>query len=224
MQNVVIVTALDIETRAILRQLGNWEEETVDGTVLYRGKFEDWHVAVVEVGTGNSAAAALASRAIAHCKAEVAFFVGVAGGVKDVALGDVVVASKVYGYEAGKDTQYGFLPRADMQHSAHGLEQRARAISKRKLWCNRLDRSLNKSDPDIFVGPVAAGEKVVASTKSDTAKFLKNQYSDTLAVEMEGRGFLEAVHIHNILGTVIRGISDRLSGKKRNPALSQISV
>lgn len=28
-----------------------------------------------------------------------------------------------------------------------------------------------------------------------------------------GRGFLEAVHIHPILGTVVRGISDRLSGK-----------
>jgi nucleoside phosphorylase len=212
-QSVVIVTALDLETRAVLRHLGPWTEETVDGTVLYIGAFSDWNVAVVEVGPGNVAVAALASRAIGHCKADVALFVGVAGGVKDVALGDVVVASKVYGYESGKDTSSGFLPRPDMQHSAHGLEQRARAMCKRKLWCNRLDRSINETDPQIFVGPIAAGEKVVASTRSATAKFLKKQYGDTLAVEMEGRGFLEAVHINSVLGTVIRGISDQLSGK-----------
>ncbi len=210
---MVIVTALDVETRAVLRQLGPWSEETVDGTVLYRGTLADWNVAVVEVGPGNIAAAALASRAIGHCKADVALFVGVAGGVKDVALGDVVVASKVYGYESGKDAGSGFQPRPDLQHSAHGLEQRARAISKRTAWCARLDRSVIKSDPQIFVGPVAAGEKVVASMRSATAKFLRTHYGDTLAVEMEGRGFLEAVHIHSVLGTVIRGISDRLSGK-----------
>jgi nucleoside phosphorylase len=213
MQSVVIVTALDTETRAVLRQLGPWTDETVDGTVLYIGEFADWNVAVVEVGPGNIAVAALASRAIGHRKADVALFVGVAGGVKDVALGDVVVASKVYGYEGGKDTSFGFLARPDLQHSAHALEQRARAIGKRKLWCDRLDRSINTTDPQIFVGPSAAGEKVVASTRSATAKFLKKQYGDALAVEMEGRGFLEAVHINSVLGTVIRGISDQLSGK-----------
>jgi nucleoside phosphorylase len=212
-QSVVIVTALDVETRAILRQLGSWSEETVDGTVLYRGTFNDWNVAAVEVGPGNIAAAALASRAIAHCKAEVALFVGVAGGIKDVALGDVVVASKVYGYESGKAAASGFQPRPDLQHSAHGLEQRARAISKRTAWRARLDKSVGRTDPNIYVGPVAAGEKVVASTRSATAKFLRKHYGDTLAVEMEGRGFLEAVHINSVLGTVIRGISDRLSGK-----------
>jgi nucleoside phosphorylase len=212
-QGVVIVTALDVETRAVLRHLGPWTEETVEGTVLYKGVFADWSVAVVEVGPGNIGTAALASRAISHCKADMALFVGVAGGIKDVALGDVVVASKVYGYEGGKDTSTRFMPRPDMQHSAHALEQRARAICKRNLWRKRLDNSLNAADPQLFVGPIAAGEKVVASTRSDTAKFLKKQCGDTLAVEMEGRGFLEAVHINAVLGTVIRGISDRLSGK-----------
>lgn len=213
-QTVVIVTALDIETRAVLRQLGNdWGEEVVQGTVFYTGTFEDWFVAVVEVGPGNVGVAAIADRGIGHFKADVALFVGVAGGVKDVTLGDVVVGSKVYGYEGGKDTAYGFRPRPDLQHSAHGLEQRARAIAKRERWHERLDRSINNGSPTLFVGPIAAGEKVVASTRSTTAKFLDEYYGDSLAVEMEGRGFLEAVHINSILGTVIRGISDLLSGK-----------
>jgi nucleoside phosphorylase len=36
-----------------------------------------------------------------------------------------------------------------------------------------------------------------------------------LAVEMEGRGFLEGVRAHGIEAGVVRGISDLLSGKSK---------
>jgi nucleoside phosphorylase len=50
---------------------------------------------MVEAGPGNAGAAAIAVRALEHYKPHVALFVGVAGGIKDVAIGDVVVATKV---------------------------------------------------------------------------------------------------------------------------------
>jgi nucleoside phosphorylase len=209
----VIVTALAVETSAVLRQLGDTNEEVFQGTVFHTGTFENRKVHVVEVGEGNVAAAAIGERAISHFKADIALFVGVAGGVKDVALGDVVVASKVYGYERGKDKANEFLPRPDVQVTDHALEQRARAMTQRKRWHKRLNPSFGERSPNLFVGKIAAGEKVVAASRSATAKFLEKHYGDTLAVEMEGRGFLEAVHISPVKGTVIRGISDRLSGK-----------
>lgn len=213
-QVVVIVTALDVETKAVLRHLGDgWTDEQVQGTVYYRGKFESWDVVVVEAGPGNSSAAVLAGGAISRYQPAIALFVGVGGGIKDVKLGDVVVASKVYGYESGKDTATGFKERPDLQRSAHPLEQRARAMCKRNEWRQRLDQNIDHGSPELMVGPVAAGEKVVASQRSATAKFLKQHYSDAIAVEMEGRGFLEAAHINSVLGTVIRGISDLLSKK-----------
>jgi nucleoside phosphorylase len=216
---VLIVTALDVETRAILRKLpGDWRERVVSGTVFYVGKFEDWDVAVVEVGSGNVPAAAITERGIREFGAEVALFVGVAGGMKDVEIGDVVVASKVYGYEGGKDEQDKFRSRADLHHSAHAIEQRARAVMKRDLWHRRLDRKVISGTPKLLVGPIAAGEKIVASTRSTTAQFLIANYGDTLAVEMEGRGFLEAVHINQIVGGVVRGISDLLSEKSISDA------
>ncbi|MGA7451751.1 MAG: hypothetical protein WBW73_10940, partial [Rhodoplanes sp.] len=74
------------------------EERTIDGTVFYLGRFADWDIAVAECGAGNTSAAAIAERAIANFCPSVALFVGIAGGVKDVAIDDVVVADKMYGY------------------------------------------------------------------------------------------------------------------------------
>jgi hypothetical protein len=66
-RRAVIVTALDLETKAVLRRLDTWNDSTVvEGTVFYTGPFQDWDIAVVEVGPGNMAAATLGSRAISH--------------------------------------------------------------------------------------------------------------------------------------------------------------
>lgn len=214
MSTIVIITALDVETRAVLRHLGKFTVETVNGTGFFRGRFEGWDVAVVEAGAGNTSAAAIAVRALTHYKPDVALFVGVAGGIKDVVIGDAIVGTKVYGYESGKDLAKGFQPRPDVQNTAHELEQRARIIRQRDDWKKRLDPAIAHAGPSIFVAPIAAGEKVVAAQKSETAKFIKQLYGDALAVEMEGSGFLKGVHIsHPIKGCVIRGVSDLLSKK-----------
>jgi nucleoside phosphorylase len=213
-KTVVILTALDVETRAVLRQLGEFADESVSGTAFFTGKFEGWDVAVAEVGAGNAGAAAIAVRAIEHYRPSVALFVGIAGGVKDVAIGDVVVATKVYAYESGKDQSGGFKPRPDLLRTAHDLEQRARALRQRDAWKRRLDPAIEHGSPRVFVAPIAAGEKVVASKRSAVTKLIREHYGDALAAEMEGRGFLEGVHIsHPVQGCVVRAISDLLSGK-----------
>jgi nucleoside phosphorylase len=211
----LIVTALDLETQAVLRHLGNdWTDEVdPNGTVYYRGTFEDYDVVVVEAGAGNTSTAVVTAVAAAHLRPEVSLFVGVGGGVNDVKLGDVVVATKVYGYEAGKATGGGFLPRADVGRGAHALTQRARAMRKRNEWRARASAALGKTEPNLLVEPIAAGEKVVASQRSETAKFIKKQYSDAVAVDMEGRGFLEAAYVQSTVAVVIRGISDLLQEK-----------
>jgi nucleoside phosphorylase len=215
-KTAIILTALQVETRAVLRHLDSWSEEVVEGTVFHRGRFEEWEVAVAEIGAGNATAAAVTQRAVQHFRPQVALFVGVAGGVKDVALGDVIVATKIYGYESGKEDANGFNTRPEVLKSAHVIEQRGRAIGLRDDWRKRLDPSLRHEPSNVIVGPIAAGEKVVASSRKATARLIKKSYGDTVAVEMEGRGFLEGVHINSpVQGGVVRGISDLLDGKQR---------
>ena len=80
-QVVVIVTALDVETKAVLRHLGqDWTDEEDNGTVYvyYRGKFQNWDVVVVEAGPGNISAALLAGGAIAAINRQSRYLLGLA--------------------------------------------------------------------------------------------------------------------------------------------------
>jgi nucleoside phosphorylase len=217
MPRAIILTAILVEYKAVRVHLTDLREEThPQGTVYERGKFvantTSWEVGIVDVGPGNANAGVEAERAIAYFNPSVILFVGVAGGIKDVAIGDVVAATKVYGYESGKAKQK-FQPRPDLGQSTYSLIQRSRAESKKSDWLQRLT-SAPESTPRVFVEPIAAGEKVIASSKSNVFKFIQLNYGDAVAVEMEGRGLLQAAHAnHQVSALVIRGISDLIDGK-----------
>jgi len=164
------------------------------------------------VGAGNAGAAVEAERAIAYFKPDILFFVGIAGGIKDVAIGDVVASTKVYGYESGR-AEETFTLRTEVGLSTYGLEQRAKAEARKSDWLQRLP-SVPSSPPKVFVAPIAAGEKVIASTESEIFQFLRSNYGDAIAVEMEGLGFLEAARANQqVSALIIRGISDLIYNK-----------
>ena len=165
MPQSVILTALPIEYLAVRAHLTGLEEDIhPQGTIYERGTFQSdrhlWTVGIVEIGAGNPGAAMEAERAIAHFNPSVVLFVGVAGGIKDVALGDVVASTKVYGYESGKAAA-DFKLRPALGVSAYRLEQRARAIA-RQWWLKAQspDQAAGgEAYPKGFVGPIAAGGK-----------------------------------------------------------------
>jgi nucleoside phosphorylase len=216
-RRAVIVTALPLEYKAVLRHLTDIKEHTHErGTVYETGSFDDWEVTVVEAGMGNDRAAVETERAITHADPQVVFFVGIAGGLKDADLGDVVAAETVYGYERGKQDEQ-FLSRPNVGLSSYALVQRARAEAKKDAWKIRMKNPAETAR--VFVGPLAAGEKVLTSNKAALREFLRQHYNDALAIEMEGRGFLAATYAnHQTNAIVIRGISDLLENKSEGDA------
>lgn len=210
---VLIITALPVEREAIARHLSDSQQERHSSGAEYLiGRFLTWKVCLAQVAPGNSSAALETERAVRHFDPDLALFVGIAGGVKDVKLGDVVAATKIYGYEGGADREH-FQPRPEAFLSSYPLVQEAQIAARGVEWRNRIRRANQTLLPTVFVGPVAAGAKVIKSSEGAIAKLLRESYGDTLAVEMEGEGFMRAAYTNKVDSMVIRGISDLLDGK-----------
>jgi nucleoside phosphorylase len=223
-RRVVILNAIRVELEAVCAHLQGIYEETHRGTIYRRGTFSDgtysWDVVVVQTGRGGYGAATETERAISLYHPDLILFVGVAGGRKDVKHGDVVAATKVYAYESGKADEI-FQTRPEVGRPSYRLEQRAEAEAVKKDWLKRLGDKLPDPPPSVHVGPIAAGGSVITSLASAIEKLLQASYNDTLAVEMEGHGFLEAVHRADkqVDALIIRGISDLLTDKAEADAL-----
>lgn len=216
---VVICTALEEEYVAVQEHLDKPFEEFEERGTLYEvaelpADGGTWSVVLVQTGAGNEAASAQLERAITCFEPEIVLFVGVAGGVKDVRLGDVVAAEHVYGYETGKDTAEGFRSRGKSDKAAHRLVQRALQIARERSWQHRILPEQPGDLPGALVKPIASGSKVVADQKAATTALIREHFSDAVAVEMEGHGFHHAAYMnHTVEALMVRGISDLLSDK-----------
>jgi nucleoside phosphorylase/tetratricopeptide (TPR) repeat protein len=216
---VVICAALDVEYRAVRDHLNGPLTEREERGALYQvGTFRTgrgrWQVALRQTNDGNARAAVELERAVAVFHPQIVLFVGVAGGRKDVRLGDVVIADEIYDYESGKDTAEGFRPRIKTRAPAHRLIERARLLARDDTWQHRILPTAPETTPKAVIKPVAAGSKVIADQNAVTAQYLAIHCGDAVAVEMEGYGFLHGAYVNeSVQALVVRGISDLLSGK-----------
>jgi nucleoside phosphorylase len=220
----VILTAIPLEYKAVRTHLnGVIEKIHPKGNVyekgLFKGDYHDWQIGIAEVGAGNNTCALQTERAINYFNPEVILFVGIAGGIKDLNLGDVVAAEKAYGYERGKVSSSGLLTRPEVGMSSYEIFERAKAESKKQAWKLRLPKKEQKKKLKAITKPIAAGEKVIAEIRSEVYDLIHNSYNDTVAVEMEGSGFYTACHANGKLQfLIVRGISDLLANKSETDA------
>ena len=154
-KKAIILTAIAAEYNEVRAHLECIQEVINKGTVYETGVFnsgtETWNILLVEIGAGNNNAAFEAERAIEYFNPQVCLFVGVAGGIKDAELCDVVVARKIYGYASGKSGK-DFLPRPDVGNSSYALVQRARAVIRDGKWVGRIvDPVARFPEPKAFL-------------------------------------------------------------------------
>lgn len=217
---IVILTALNVEQDAVLEHLDGVEvHKHSDGTVFDVGTLSghpNHRIAVGITGPGTTTAAVLTERARAEFSPRAMMFVGVAGGLRDwLAIGDVVVGTKIYSYQGGRSEDEGFRVRPRAWEISHRLEQEARRLPRRNAWHDFLPDEAKADAPSVEFGPIAVGDVVLNSTTSAIARRIRESYNDAIAVEMEGSGFAHAAALSDQLPVaVVRGISDRADGTK----------
>ncbi|WP_178379942.1 hypothetical protein [Cryptosporangium aurantiacum] len=205
---VVILTALELEHRAVHRHLRRVHTVVHPaGTIFDVGELEGStiRVALAVTGPGNTGAGILAERSIAMFAPSAVFFVGVAGSLAtDIDLGDVVFATRVYFYQGGLESPTGFSPRPAAWPAPHRIEQLARHVSR-----------TGQFGTTVHFRPIAAGDVVLDSLDGPLIARIRQNYNDAAAVEMESAGLHQAGQLNESLPVLtVRGVSDRADGKK----------
>ncbi|MER5524405.1 protein kinase [Streptomyces sp. NPDC002677] len=220
---VVVLTATTTEFRSVCASLGTDGSRDSSPEFTYEvGEFRCpdgrwWDVWVACGGQGNIPAALQASHAIQQLRPDLLVFLGTAGSLNhSVAIGDVVFATRIYGYESGRLDSGGLKARPEVAVADQELIGLARRIAAKKTWHDRIDvpPGAQYQWPEAHVAPICAGEKILADDRSELRRQLRQHFNDAAAVEMEALGFLSAAHYWgNVKAVVVRGISDRLRGK-----------
>jgi nucleoside phosphorylase len=225
------ITALKLERDAVLMRLDEGYQQIQEddepltyyyGHITIPSSGERYTVVLVMLlKMGNDEAAVATTRLIHRWQPEFVLIVGIAGGVpKKVDLGDVIVADSIYYYEMAKLTPRGEQQRPEYFVTSRLLYGRSQAYEasewKGEIDVERPTAALESSLPTAHFGVIAAGEKIIADSKT-MPKLLKAN-SKVIAIAMEGAGLARASLSHNPPPGFleIRGICDFANEEKND--------
>lgn len=205
------MTPLPAEYTAVSRHLTEKSSIVHEGAAYEIGKFQacngDFQVIVGEPGMRNASMAVATERAIRYFEPQVAILCGIAGGIKDLEVGDIAIAKSAFDYDSGKESDNGFLPRPVEYKFSDELLAHAQLVQRADNWKSRtLDGA---QDAKALIASVAAGDKVISAVNSTTFDRIQQYLSHCKFLEMEAAGFGLAIQRYrDIHAIVVRGISD----------------
>lgn len=232
----IVCVLTDSELPAVLRAFGispdHRADENVEGSrywlvnIVSQAQRRKLRVVITAVGeSGNPSASAATTSLIMKYQPGLVCLVGIAAGVQtQLALGDIVIASSVIGYEKEKllpgddrdlrptHKEPPFAIRADLQHFIGrfpydrlraGVASQVAALSAASL----PPLHLMPSEIHVVAKSIASGEKIFGDgSLADLARTYQDKR--IVAGEMEGVGFAVAAERKRCAWIIVRGISD----------------
>lgn len=211
MIDVVILCPVEVEFKIIQRILENPTSKQIQKVCFDYGRMKtpsySWTIAVIEPDLNVNSFGVKVAEVINALRPKYVFLAGIAGGIKDAKIGDIVIGTKSYLYEGGKETPEGFVSRPRVVEN-----QSFELLTLAK----RLSREIKIIGGRFHFGAIASGNKVLANKDSRSVEIIKKHYNDTQAIEMEAYEFSLVASRCNVPYLNIRGISDLIDGKAQS--------
>lgn len=195
---IAIIGAMKDETSLILEKLEDVQEEGRNHYPFYRGFYHDKEILLMISGVGKVNGALATQRLIDLQRPDLVVMVGVAGAIEKLAIGDVVLATKVSHHDLEPGVLYNHPPHLDPEVGEYfesDPEFLQRAIQ------TAADQQV---DYKIFTGPMVSGEKFI---DQEGRQEIIDKFAP-LAVDMEIAGFAHAAYRSQVPFIALKAITD----------------
>ncbi len=172
---------------------------------------------LIQPGMGMTHSASLCTRAVLAFNPKLVAMVGICAGRPDkVHLGDVVIASSVFDYTAGKQYVDRFGPRPQVQQIDTVISEfiSTSVLGNHELLGRIID-CYNGEKPrniQIHFKPLASGTAVIDDAK--VVNEIVNIQDDLAAIDMEAYALATAANILRTKWIVIKSVQDFADGNK----------
>lgn len=192
-----IIVAMEEELKAIMEYANVINKEKKYNTVFTICTLNNKKIVLVKCGVGKVNASRITQLLIDSYNIDYIINTGVAGGLYDSNVLDIVIAEKlvqhdfditVFSHEKGYITEIGKYISADK-----GLIKRAKQIDK-----------------NIKIGVIATGDQFI--TNYQLSKIIEKKFN-AIAVEMEGAAVAQVCMLCKVPFIIIRSISDNPNNK-----------
>lgn len=200
--DVLILTALDSELKALLALPCNWSgPEAVDSIVIaYRGVIVCGErriglIAACSPRVGMVSCSLLSLKMILQFRPRLLAMVGIAAGLRsECKIGDVLLADPCWDWQSGRHNEGEFLCAPDQISVPLEVRQRFIRLGDDQMFLAALHAEYQGKKPDhlvkLKVGPVASGSAVVADI--ERMQDIKRQNRKLIGLEMELYGLYSA--------------------------------
>jgi adenosylhomocysteine nucleosidase len=213
-----IMSAMHEELAAVLACMPDEQRVRVAGRDFWAGHWHGHRVVAVLSRIGKVAAATTATLLRERFGVDALVFTGVAGGLgEDVRVGDVVVATGLVQHDMDASPLfprhevplYGlsrFEAHAPLSAQLALAAQQVLQDAPRHLGPSTL-MAFGLSRPRVHQGLILSGDRFVSTSAESHA--LRQDWSEALAVEMEGAAVAQVCHDYGLPFAAVRTISDR---------------
>ncbi len=192
-----IIGAMQIEIDNLLPKIKNKENITISEIKYTKGTINNKEVVIAKCGIGKVFAAMCTQTMILKFDPEIIINTGVAAGVKDINIGEVVVADNVVQHDM--DTS----PIGDPKGLISGINLVNIPCSTNVV--KKLNNVLDKLEIKHKTGTIATGDQFIADTK--LVKKINDKFG-AIAFDMESGAIGQVCFVNEVKYGIIRSISD----------------